>query len=206
MKQLSTLSIILFISLLGTNAVAQSNKVLAERFSLEAGAGYLIPISPDDGISSNDYAGFRNFYVGANYELTDLWGLRMTYANNTFQDKNDSSLGVTYHKLMAEGTFNVIEWIEMQRSPFEVVAHAGAGVSFAKSKLSSGTDKMGSFQVGVMPLYRITDNFSIHFDATYVINVKQNYGYDGKQSNADGSHVTGEYFNVSLGVGVKIGF
>ena len=204
MKQFSIFSIILFISLLGTNASAQTNKVLAERVSFEAGAGYLIPISPDEGLSTSDFAGFRSFYGGINYELTDLWGLRLTYANNTFQDKNDSSLGVTHHKIMAEGTFNIIEWYEMQRTSFDIVAHAGAGVSFAKSKLLSGTDQMGSFQIGLMPLYRITDNFSLHFDATYHINVKQNYGYDGRQINADGSDAVGEYFN--FGVGVKIGF
>ena len=206
MKQFSIFSFFLFISLLAASATAQTSKSFAERVSIEAGAGYLIPVSPDEGISSSDFAGFRNFYVGANYELTDLWGLRFTYANNSFQDKNDSSLGVTHHKLMAEGTFNIIEWIEMQRNPFEVIAHAGAGLSFAKSKLTSGVDKMGSIQIGVMPLYRITNNFSIHFDATYVINLKQNYGYDGKQASADGSDVTGEYFNMNFGLGVRFDF
>ena len=206
MKNLSTLSIILFVSLIATNVTAQSNKKFAERVSIEAGAGYLIPISPDEGISASDFAGFRDFYVGANYEFTDLWGLRLTYANQTFQDTNDSSLGVTHHKLMAEGTFNVIEWIEIQRNPFEIVAHAGAGVSYGKSKISSDIDKMGTLQIGVMPLYRITDNFSVHFDATYVMNIKQNIGYDGKQANANGSHVTGEYLNVNVGLGVKFSF
>ena len=196
----------LFISLFGTHALAQQNKTFAERLSLEAGAGYNIPISPDNGLSTSDYAGFRTFYGAANYELTSLWGLRFSYANNGFQDKNESSLGVTHHKLMAEGTFNVVEWIEMQRNPFEVIVHAGAGVSFAKSKLFSGIDKMGTLQIGVMPLYRITDHFSLHFDATYVINIKQNYGYNGQQANLDGSHVTGEYFVMNLGMGVRFDF
>lgn len=203
MKNLSLLSLFLFITLFVTNVSAQTEQKFADRVSLEAGAGYLIPISPDKGISTSDYAGFRNFYVGANYEFTNLLGLRLTYANNSFQDKNDSSLGITHHKLMAEGTFNIIEWVEMQRNPIEVIAHAGAGLSFVKSKISSTIDKIGNVQVGVMPLYRITDNFSIHLDAAYVVNLKQNYGYNGKQANADGRDLTGEYFNVNVGVRVN---
>ena len=144
--------------------------------------------------------------MGANYAFTDLWGLRITYANNEFKDKNDSSLGITHHKLMAEGTFNVIQWFEMQPNPFEIIVHGGAGVSFAKSKLSSDFDKMGTLQIGLMPLYRITDNLSLHMDATYVVNVKQNYGYNGQQPNIDGSPVTGEYFTMNLGLGVKFKF
>ena len=204
MKNLSFLPIFLFVTLLATNVAAQSEMKFVDRVALEAGAGYLIPMSPDQGISTSDYAGFRNFYVGANYEFTNLLGLRLTYANNSFQDTNDSSLGLTHHKFMAEGTFSIIESIDMAPNPFEVLAHAGAGFSLGKSKQTSGIDKMGTLQVGLMPMYRITDNFSLHFDATYVINLKQNYGYNGKQAKAGGGNVTGEYFNVS--VGVKVGF
>lgn len=205
MKQFYLVTLFLLISLLATNVLAQENKTFVQRLSLEAGAGYNIPISPDNGLSNSDFAGFRTFYGAVNYELTSLWGLRFSYGNNGFQDKNDSSLGVTHHKFMAEGTFNVIEWIDMQRNPFEVIIHGGAGISLAKSKLLSGIDKMGTLQIGLMPLYRITDNFNIHFDATYVFNLKQNYGYNGKV-NLDGSHVTGEYFVMNLGLGLSFDF
>ncbi len=206
MNKVSILSILIFITTSTSIVVAQEHKTFVERLSFEAGAGYLVPLSEIEGLSSSDFSGFRNFHVAANYELTDLWGLRFSYANNSFQDKNDSSMGLTLHKFMLEGTLNVIEWIEMQRNPFEVIIHGGAGMSLGKSKQSSGSDKMGTLQIGVMPLYRITDKVSIHLNAEYVANLKQNYGFDGKQFYSDGSHGTGEYFVMNFGLGLTFGF
>lgn len=197
----------LAVTLLASSAFVHSqNKTFVQRLSFDAGAGYNIPVSPDREVSSTSFSGFRNFNLGANYAINDLYGLRFTYANNSFEDKDNSALGLTLHKFMAEGTFNIIQSIEMQENPFEVVAHAGAGISLGKSKLSSNLDKMGTIQVGIMPLYRITDHFSIHFDASYVLNIRQNYYYDGQQSNVDGSHVSGEYFLFNLGLGISFGF
>lgn len=206
MRETSLLAILIFISSLTVNVVAQENKTFVQRLSFEAGTGYLIPISESEELSSSDFIGFRNLHVAANFELTDLWGVRFSYANNRFQDKNDSSMGLMHHKLMVEGTFNVIEWIEMQRNPIEVIIHGGAGLSFGKSKLTSGVDKMGTLQIGVMPLYRITNNISIHLNAEYVANLKQNYGYNGEQFYSDGRHVTGEYFVLNFGLGLTFGF
>lgn len=206
MKETSLLALLILISSLTANVVAQENKTFVQRLSFEAGAGYLIPVSVSEGLSSSDFKGFRNFHVATNYELTDLWGLRFSYANNSFQEKNDSSMGLTHHKFVIEGTFNIIEWIEMQRNPLEVIMHGGAGLSFGKSKVTSGVDKMGTLQIGIMPLYRISNNISIHLNAEYVANLKQNYGYDGEQFYRDGKHVTGEYFVMNFGLGLTFGF
>lgn len=171
-----------------------------QRTTLELGGGYTTPVSPNhDIVTLSDFAGVNNFYVGARYELTNLIGLRFTYGNTSFSDKNDSSMGLTHHKLMAEGTVNLIEMIEMIENPFEVILHGGAGLSFGKSKQSSGVDKMGTLQIGIMPLYRITNNFAVHIDLLFVANQKQNYFYDGGPSNPENSHVVGEYFMIDLG-------
>ena len=173
-----------------------------QRTTLELGGGYTTPVSPNhDIVTLSDFAAINNFYVGARHELTNLLGLRFTYGNTSFSDKNNSSLGLTHHKLMAEATLNIVEAIEMTRNPFEVILHTGAGLAFGKSKQSSGTDKMGTLQVGVMPLYRITNSFAVHIDLLFVANQKQNYFYDGSPSNSENSHVVGEYFMVDLGVG-----
>ena len=198
----------LFISLLIIGSIASSllaqEKSFLNRITLEAGGGYNIPVSPDrDDISTSNFTGLRGFYLATNYELSNTTGLRFTYANNSFQDKNDSSMGLTHHKFMAEGTFNIIQWIEMVQNPFEIIAHAGAGISLGKSKLTSDIDKMGTLQVGLMPLFRITNKISIHADAAYVINLRQNYFYDGRQATLDGSQTEGEYFMFNIGVGVR---
>lgn len=205
MKRIFLIVLFSTVSLLSISMLAQ-HKSFKERVSLEAGAGYNIAVSPESDVSLSDFAGFRNFNLGANYAINDFVGLRFTYGNTSFQNKDDSSMGITLHKFMAEGTLNIIQLIELSPNPFEIVAHAGAGLSLSKSKLTSGIDKMGTVQVGFMPLYRISDNFSLHLDASYVLNIRQNYFYDGRQSNPDGSSTTGEYFMFNLGIGVGFAF
>ena len=185
-----------------TSSLLAQQKTFFERVTLEVSGGYSLPVSPSRSDASlSNFAGFRNFSLGANYELSNLAGLRFTYGNHMFEDKNNSSMGVTHHKLMAEGTFNIIESIEMIRAPFDVMAHAGAGISLGKSKLTSDVDKMIALQIGLMPRYRITNNFSVHADATYVVNFSQDYFYDGGTASKDNKQETGNYFMLNIGVG-----
>ncbi len=198
MKQFYLIILLSSLSLMASNLLAQE-KTFIQRVSLEAGGGYNLPVSPsDDGVSLSDYAGFRSFYVGANYELTSLAGLRFTYGNNSFQDTNDSSHGVTIHKFIAEGTFNILESIQKTPTPFEVMLHGGLGLSFGKAKQSSGSDKIGTFQIGLMPKYRITNNFSVQADASYVVNLKQSFYFDGGAMPTSGD--TGHFFMINAGV------
>ena len=201
MKKTIISTFIMLLTISGSSAFAQ--RTFKDRISVEAGAGYNLPVSDTDDVKSADFAGFRSFYVGANYDLSELFGLRFTYANNSFEDKNDASMGLTIHKFMAEATIDIIESIEMQPNPFEVVGHAGFGASIGKSSSSSGADKMGNFQIGVMPKYQITDNFSIHLDVAYVINISQNYNYNGLQAFMNNETGTGKYFVFNAGIGIR---
>ena len=206
MKHFS-ISMILLFSLFTSNLSGQeTNPSFLKLFSLEGGGGYHLPISPDKDISITDYAGFRSFYIGANLALTDLWGLRMTYANNAFTDKNINSSKFTIRKLMAEVTLNTLQAIQSQRNPFEIVAHSGVGISMGKDSHFSDVDKMGNFQIGLMPVYRISKNFRIQLDASYVLNIKQNQGYNGQYLYDDIRDVIGSYLTVNLGLGVKFYF
>lgn len=198
MKRFYFIVLILSITTVASSLMAQE-KTFMQHITLEAGGGYNLPVAPSrDNTSLSDYAGLKSFYLGANYEINELGGLRFTYGNNSFSDSDNSSLGLTHHKFMAEGTFNIVEFIERISNPFEVVLHGGLGISLGKSKQTSGIDKMGTVQVGLKPQYRITNNFSIHLDATYVMNFKQNYFYDGTSLDD-----TGEYLLISLGVGYR---
>lgn len=198
MKRFYLIILLTSISLVASSLLAQE-KTFMERVTLEAGGGYNLPVSPSrDNSTMSDYAGFKSFYAAANYEFTELVGLRLSYGNNSFQDTNNSSLGVTKHKFMAEATFNILQAIQKKQSPFEIMAHGGAGLSFGKNKQSSGTDKMGSVQIGLMPKYHITNNFSVLVDAAYVINLKQSFYFDGGAMPTSGD--TGQFFMVNLGL------
>ena len=200
MKKIYTLIVFLAITTLATSLLAQQPyKTFMQRVTLEVGGSYNIPLSPSkDNTSMSDYASLKNFNLGANYQISPLAGLRFTYGFNGFEDTNNSSHGITMHKLMAEGTFNIVHAIQQEYSPFEVMLHGGAGLSFGAIKQSSGTDKMGSLQIGLMPKYQIDDNFSVHLDATYVVNFKQNNFFDGGAMPSGDD--TGQYLMLGLGV------
>ena len=177
--------------------------------SLEAGWGYNVPTSLLGGASGSDYSGVSSFYAGARYEIDALWGVRGTYAFNKFSnDDNQLNLktGLTVHKLMAEATFNISRAIQQQGpQAFEVLTHAGLGLSFGASEQNSGsTDTMGSLQFGLMPTYHINDRLSVHLDATYVANFSQDYGFTGASAKLSGDGNTGGYFLANIGLAYRL--
>lgn len=176
-----------------------------DKVKLEAGWGVNVPTGPSDGISRKDFSGVSSFYVGANYELNDLWGVRGTYAYNKFEDKNDSNFGSTHHKLMAEATYNIIRSIQDNgQQPFELFGHAGFGLTIGKSELVSDADMMGTFQVGLLPTYHVSDRVAIQLDAACVVNFSQDYGFHGGPAKLNGKSTTGSYFIANIGVAVKL--
>lgn len=203
-------NIVLGISLLTAGVFSAQAQVQQQGFlentAIEIGWGYNTPMSPTTGIKAADFSGFTSFYVGAHYELDDWWGIRGTYAYNEFVDKNNSELGLEFHKLMLESTFNVSRAVSgvSAQAPLEVLAHMGLGLSFGTSKLKSGSDAMGSIQFGLMPRYAITDKISVHLDATYVANFSQDYGYHGGPALDTGKSTTGGYLTTNLGVALKL--
>lgn len=191
--------------LFSLHAQDKSSDFLANT-SFELGWGYNVPLSPTEGVKAGDFSGVNSLYVGAHYEIDDLWGVRGSYAYNGFKDKDNSDFGLTFHKFMLESTFNVTKAISGSptQTPFEVLSHAGFGASLGKSELKSDSDRMISVQFGLMPRYNITDKISVHLDATYVANFSQDYGYNGGPALKTGKSATGGYLTANLGVALKL--
>lgn len=187
-------------------AQAQERKAsFLDKVKLEAGWGLNVPTGPTDGISASDYSGVASFYVGANYELDELWGVRGTYAYNKFENKDNSNFGSTHHKLVAEATYNILRSIQDNgQQPFELYGHAGFGLTIGKSELVSNTDMMGTFQVGLLPTYHVSERVSIILDAACVVNFSQDYGYHGGPAKLNGKSATGSYFIANIGVAFKL--
>lgn len=199
--------IILLSSLFTVSVTAQENTPsFLQQFSVEVGSGYHLPFSPNKDLSTSDYSGLGGFNVGANYAHNDLWGIRISYAHNTFVDKNDKSNKFTIQKVMTEATFNIFQSAQPQPTAFDIMAHTGVGVSLGNGHYLTDTDKMINFQIGLMPLYRITTNLSIQLDATYILNFQQNQGYNGQYLYDDIRDVTGSYFLLNMGLGVRLAF
>lgn len=178
-----------------------------DRTSLEGSYGFAIPLAPTDNIDAADYSSMVNFQGAVHYQIDDLWGVRASYAYHKFENKDFSTLGVAYHKFMAEATFNVLEAINPKTSTlenklWEVVAHAGFGGSFATRNMDNATNKMGNVQIGLQPMYSISNRVGVFLDATYVVNFNHAYEFDG--TFIPGA-TTGGYFTTLVGVKISLG-
>lgn len=198
------------IAVIALSAVQQSNAQqgsFLDNVSLEAGYGYNMALSPDN-VETADVSGFNTVQLGANYQINSLWGLRGTYSNTTFKHKDYDNASINYNKLTAEATFNVMEALNASAYPtssaFHLVAHTGAGLNFGKSKATDETDMMANFQVGIKPQYNISNRIGVFFDGTYIMNFKQNYGFNGMTIPGE-SETTGSYVTGLIGVAIKLG-
>ncbi|MBA5794028.1 hypothetical protein H1R17_11920 [Flavobacterium sp. xlx-214] len=189
-----------------TQVNAQESSVL-DIVSLEASYGMAVPLSPTENIKAADYLSFINFQGAINYKIDDIWGLRASYAYQSFTNKNSSKLGVEYHKFMIEATYNILTAINQsdsytQQKPFEIVAHAGIGGAFAYREIVKQANKMGNIQIGLKPMYTLASRINIFLDGTYVINFNQ--AYDVASNNIYGG-TTGSYLTANIGLQLKLG-
>lgn len=195
-------------AVLGITAVQAQEGRFLDNVSLEASYGYNLALSPNTAIETADFSGFNTLQLGATYKINHLWGVRGTYSNTTFNHKDLDNVGVTYNKLTAEATFNVLEAISPSSMPmqqaFELSAHAGLGLNFGKSKVTDETDTMANFQIGIRPQYNVTNRIGIFLDGTYIMNFKQNYGFNGMAIPGE-DETTGSYVTGLIGVTVKLG-
>lgn len=201
---------IVCIAIIALAAVQQSNAQqgsFLDNISLEAAYGYNMALSPDN-IETADVSGFNTVQLGLNYQINDIWGVRGTYSNTTFKHKDVNNASINYNKLTAEATFNVMQAVNASAYPtssaFQLVAHAGAGLNFGKSKVTNKTDSMGNLQVGIKPQYNISNRIGVFLDGTYIMNFKQNYGFNGMRIPGE-SETTGSYVTGLIGVAVKLG-
>ena len=194
-------------AVLGITAVNAQEGSFFNQVSLEASYGYNLALSPDN-VDRTDFSGFNTLQLGATYQINPLWGVRGTYSNTTFKHKDLDNVGITYNKLTAEATFNVLEAISPSTMPmqqaFELSAHAGLGLNFGKSKVTDETDTMANFQIGIRPQYNVTNRVGIFLDGTYIMNFKQNYGFNGMAIPGE-DETTGGYVAGLIGVTVKLG-
>ncbi|SFN64357.1 outer membrane insertion C-terminal signal [Paenimyroides ummariense] len=185
---------------INVQAQAQTQGSVFDNLSVEAQYGLNSALSPNEGITTSDYSGFNFFQLGLNYHLNDVWGVRGTFASSNFKHKDVEDHGVKYSRLMLEATYNIFAAVNGgMMQPFDVTAHAGFGLASGKSELGGDNDLAGVAQIGIMPKYNFTSQFSVFIDGTFVNQFSQDYGFNGgaiKQGS-------GSYFNVGLGVQYK---
>jgi hypothetical protein len=196
------------ITCMGLNMQAQYKQSKLQGVSIHAAYGYNAAVTPknNDNTTNN---GFNTLQLGVGYQLIDFWGLNGTYTNSTFKNADNNNLGITYHKIMLEGTYQILaannsSYTPMDTNSFDVIAHGGFGITFGKSKLTDDTDHIGNFQIGLKPTYYINKSLSVFVDGTYVMNFRQHIDFNGL-SNEGSKISTGGFYTALIGLAVHLG-
>ncbi|MBA3987323.1 MAG: outer membrane beta-barrel protein [Flavobacteriales bacterium] len=176
-------------------------------FSLEIGYGIHAPLAPGDLTDRSNYLGFSHFKIGGRYQITQKIGVKLSYANDRFTDKENDNLGITYNRVGLEGIYNIGRHI----LPYYIyenvglLAHAGIGYSRAKPVDKRSSEQTGNFTIGLRPQVKITERIALYGDGTYVMNFKQHYSYSGILLTPDYQDKTGSFATFSIGVMVYLG-
>ena len=180
------LSIAAFL-LIGITATAQKGDRQYNNWSIEAQTGYHVPLAPNKFVDLGDYDGaFKQF-------------------------ENPSEIvegGVKFNRVAIEGVANVWKVANVEgefKENIGLLFHLGGGVTFANPSGSKGTDHIGNIIVGFTPQFRITDNFALFADVSYIANIKQHYSFGGELYDINYEHENGGLVNLSVGVSVSFG-
>lgn len=203
------LSIAAFL-LIGITATAQKGDRQYNNWSIEAQTGYHVPLAPNKFVELGDYDGaFKQFQAGVRYMITDTYGVRAHYSFLNFENPSEIvEGGVKFNRVAIEGVANVWKVANVEgefKENIGLLFHLGAGVTFANPSGSKGTDHIGNIIVGFTPQFRITDNFALFADVSYIANIKQHYSFGGELYDINYEHENGGLVNLSVGVSVSFG-
>lgn len=196
-------TLVLFVMLLSISAFSQRGRSRGmDQFSLEAGYGGNMAISPR-------MTDFKHFDLAFRYMIDEYWGMKFDYGSDQFRVDGNTSKGTDYHRLSAQVVHNLGRTLNI--SPysdnwFNLTAHGGLGYSAIKSKSYSDVDSMGNIILGLTPQIKITDNLALRFDGSYIINISQDYNFNGTLHDpVNGEHFMGSLFNASVGLTLYLG-
>ncbi len=193
-----------------------------DRFSIEVMLGYHVPLSPSNNISTFDYAGFKHFDIGGRFMIDQMFGVKMNYVYDRFENRNDRDMGNSYNRIGAEAIFNLLRVFDVHQyylEKYSILLHGGIGLTLAypdSRKVSSNSglnlfkndrnERLGSIIFGVTPTMRLNDVMALALDMTMNTGTAQQYGYDGETVFPDYRDKTvGVYMTFSVGLHFSLG-
>lgn len=193
-----------------------------DRFTIEPMLGYHVPLSPGNNIHKFDYAGFKHFDIGGRFMINQLFGVKVNYVFDRFENRHNRDMGNTYNRVGAEAVFNLLRVLDVHQyylEKYAILIHGGVGLTLAypdsrKVASSSGlnlfkndrNERLGSLIFGVTPTMRLNDSLALVLDLTMNSGTAQQYGYDGETVFPDYRDKTiGTYMTISVGVHITLG-
>jgi hypothetical protein len=192
--------------------IAQSTNF--NKFSIETSYGINHPLAPKeilrsfDGIDAADFSEFKHFDLGARYMVNSVYGVSLKFAYDRFQ-YDGSNLATSFYRVGAEAVVNVSKLLNTsfnRRRTVEIQAHGGVGLSLVQSKANPEIDRIGNIILGIRPMFKISNSIALTTDLSYIVNIRQHYGYGGESffsSEPDG--LTGGFINFSVGLNFYFG-
>lgn len=197
--------ILLLLLILGGSLAAQEDNF--NRFSVEVTTGIHIPLSPSNEIANSDYIAFKQFQLAGRYMFSDKIGLKALYGFNQFADPDQSDNGISFNRIGVEGVVNVGKLLNVNytiRERLALLAHGGAGLTFAKATSQKNTDHIGNILLGLTAEVKLSNRLSLLTDATYIANIRQHHYYNGV-ALPNGNYETGSLINLSVGLMYSLG-
>lgn len=192
---------------IGLTVSAQTYQRPYNQWSIEVQTGYHIPVAPNDFVKLGNYDGaFKQFQGGVRYMISDTYGVKAYYSFLNFE--NPDGGGVVYNRVGIDGYANLWKVANIRgdfRNKFGLLFHMGFGVTFANPSTVTGTDHIGNLMGGLTPQYKISKNFAVFADVSYMAHLKQHYAYNGDLIDPNYEHKTGGLFNFSVGLTYSFG-
>jgi len=151
--------------------------------------------APSSGGTNFSHSGF-----GIGYMYDDLVGVKIDYAKDNF------NLPTSYSKskrvdVQIVANFSNLFFDKSYYDSFYVLGHAGMGISSLHPSSEPVSDKNVNIIMGISPKYRIIDGLDFISDASLIMNLNQNYNFDGTPTYQNlAVPQTGLLLNVSLGL------
>lgn len=151
--------------------------------------------------------------AGVTYDFDEVFGAKLDFGMDEFSIQNDlraMKTGTNNTRFTAQGVINLSTLADSRASlnPFNILAHAGGGVSILKSDIADypNTDHLFNVIIGITPRFEVAEKLYLTADFSALFNVSQHYLFNGELAYTQAPNsFTGFMYNASLGVAYKFG-
>lgn len=212
-----TILLLFFIANINLGFAQKSNQGIM----ISTAGGSVLPITPTKNSSSKDYIGFNNMSIRVNYLLNNKYGIQVSYVFNEFRAGRPNTSFLKFNRLGAAIIFNLghINKIINNSKNFRLYTRFGIGInviyhdaydtkikknpsSFFEdiTKKGNNHERIGSFDIGISPSYRISNQLYLKLDISYTQNLVGEFGFDGYWDKTNGLDFRNNYLTFSVGV------
>jgi len=203
---------LLILAFIPSIILAQSSYYTNEynKFSIELDGGLTKPYEAiSDGFNSNAN---NIYYVGLNfrYMFNTKFGLSADLGYNDWDMTNNNGIdfNTQYANFGINGVINIANLVDMKDTAFKnfgFLLNAGGGWAAINYNEDFGSNDWVSYiNLGISPIYKLSNNISLKANLSYKTNVRQNFTFDGF-TEIDSNTIDGKVITAGLGIAVGIG-